>query len=388
MSRFRILTLDGGGSWALIEAMTLIDLFGESATGHQVLSQFDMVAANSGGSIVLGGLLENMTLAQIRDVFLNEQRRKSVFVRKPLHLPGLEKYDTSGKLAGLRAAFPVRGDVRLQDAAADIPGYSSGKPVHLMIISFDYDRNRGVFFRSAPASRPGWGDGAVGIATVAEAVHASSNAPIRYFDRPAELFTQAGKRYWDGAISGGNNPVLMAVSEAIVLGVSPREIAALSLGTGTTVLPFLPDGAEPSPIFQTIHVSGLTTDLSKIAGAILDDPPDVATFMAHVMTGGPPDPAQLAGSSIVRMNPLIAPILNGNQFELPTGLDADAFESLVKLDLDAVDQDEVLEVENFAKLWLNGAVSNQPVRMGGDLTAEIGQARYSEAKAAWEDLIR
>jgi len=47
---------------------------GENATGHEVLRNFDMAVANSGGSIVLGGLVENLSLAQIFDLFENEQR--------------------------------------------------------------------------------------------------------------------------------------------------------------------------------------------------------------------------------------------------------------------------------------------------------------------------
>ena len=54
MQPFRILSLDGGGSWALIEVKALIALYGAGATGHEVLSHFDLAAANSGGSIVLG----------------------------------------------------------------------------------------------------------------------------------------------------------------------------------------------------------------------------------------------------------------------------------------------------------------------------------------------
>jgi len=53
---FRILSLDGGGTWALIEAMALGDLY-PGETGHQILSHFDLATANSGGSIVLGGLM-------------------------------------------------------------------------------------------------------------------------------------------------------------------------------------------------------------------------------------------------------------------------------------------------------------------------------------------
>src|SRR5579864_8458419 len=79
MQPFRILSLDGGGSWALIEVKALIALYGAGATGHEVLSHFDLAAANSGGSIVLGCLIEDFTLQQTLDFFNNESRRRSVF---------------------------------------------------------------------------------------------------------------------------------------------------------------------------------------------------------------------------------------------------------------------------------------------------------------------
>lgn len=60
---YRILSLDGGGSWALIK------LYGAAATGHQVLRDFDLVAATSGGSLVLGGLVENLSLNELLSVF-------------------------------------------------------------------------------------------------------------------------------------------------------------------------------------------------------------------------------------------------------------------------------------------------------------------------------
>lgn len=389
MDRYRILTLDGGGAWALIEVMALIDLYGEATTGHQVLSKFDMVSGNSGGSIVLGGLVENLTLGGLRDFFLDQNKRKSVFVERTLHLPGLEKYDTVGKLAGLRAALPTRCDTPLNKVAQDIPGHS-GKPIHLLIPGFDYDHNRATFFRSDPANRHGWGNGEETTATLAECIHASSNAPIRYFDKPAELPTQPGKRYWDGAITGSNNPVLIAVSEAIVLGQSPLQLAALSIGTGGVFLPFAPDNAvDPPPYYQVIHQAGLTTDLEKIAGAILDDPPDSASYLAHVMSGGPPVGATApVDSSVVRMNPMISPVLDDSgNFVLPPGLDEDAFEKLVKLDMDAVQQAEVDEITNFARLWLLGSVANQPVRMDWNHMPEIGQKDYALAKEAWQLLV-
>src|SRR4051794_33926817 len=65
----RILSLDGGGRWSLISVMALQRIFGERARGHDILNNFDLVAANSGGSIVLGALAENMPLNMLLDVF-------------------------------------------------------------------------------------------------------------------------------------------------------------------------------------------------------------------------------------------------------------------------------------------------------------------------------
>jgi hypothetical protein len=74
---FRILSLDGGGTWALIEVRTLMKLYGNDATGHQVLKTFDLVAANSGGSLVLAGLVENLPLKEFLQYFMDENKRRS-----------------------------------------------------------------------------------------------------------------------------------------------------------------------------------------------------------------------------------------------------------------------------------------------------------------------
>jgi len=155
MAKFRVLSLDGGGSWALIQVMALIDLYGGNATGHQVLQDFDLAAANSGGSIVLGALVEDMSLTTLLNFFLSEEKRKSIFVEKP-HLPETPKYKTEEKLIGLHAALPQRGGWLLHEAAADIRSSETGKAIHLLIVGFDYDRSRSRFFRSAPASGPAW----------------------------------------------------------------------------------------------------------------------------------------------------------------------------------------------------------------------------------------
>ncbi|HEY1806274.1 MAG TPA: patatin-like phospholipase family protein [Terracidiphilus sp.] len=386
MANFRILALDGGGSWALIQVMALIDLYGESATGHEVLSSFDLAAANSGGSIVLGGLVENMTLSDLLAFFLSLEKRKSVFVEK-FHLPDTPKYITEKKLDGLMAALPQRGAWPMPQAAADIRSAATGAPLHLLMIGFDYDRNCSRFFRSMPATGASWGNGDPAQVRLADAIHASSTAPVLFFDKPAELPSEPGKRYWDGAISGCNNPVLAAAAEAIVLGQSPNSIRALSLGTGTVCLPPAPAGGSSAVFYASMPNPGLLSDFEKLAGAIVDDPPDASSFLAHVLTGGSPGLAAPVDSRVVRMSPMISPVRDASgNWSLPQGLDETAFHALANLAMDAVEQDQVDSIQNVAGLWLQDQVRNQPIRMGGNLSRELGQDWHSEAKQAWLNL--
>jgi patatin-like phospholipase len=398
---YRILSLDGGGAWALIQARTLIALYDANATGHEVLADFDLVAANSGGSLVLGGLVEDLKLRDLVNYFEDEIKRKSIFSRtsswgdRALHcLTGLgPKYSAENKLPAIQALLPKRGTATLAQAPAGVHRTGFAGNVHLLIIGFDYDRNRARFFRSAPAAGPQWGQGEITNVTLAEAIHASTNTPVNYFDAPA-TFPDGPGRYWDGGLTGGNNPILAAVTEAIVMGQARQDIVALSLGTATVALPW-PTSQDPpnSPYVQAPSQLGLVSDLRKLSTAILDDPPDIATFLAHVMTGGSagvPAPAQ---SRIVRMNPLISPMGEPGHWRGPgppnEPMTGAQFAYLARLDMDAVEQPQVDAIGAFADLWLNGTVTNQPIRMDGDtLAPELGYGSFQDAEAAWRRLIQ
>src|SRR5882724_8250191 len=123
MADFRILTLDGGGSWALIEVAALIDLFGGRSTrGHDVLRHFDLIASNSGGSIVLGALVKDMALGDLYDLFADpvKNKRSIIFVKlgffsdvtdRTARLLGIgARYDTQKKLEGLMAILEADGN--------------------------------------------------------------------------------------------------------------------------------------------------------------------------------------------------------------------------------------------------------------------------------------
>jgi hypothetical protein len=396
---YRILSLDGGGAWALIEVRALIALYDENTTGHQVLGDFDLAAANSGGSLVLGGLVENLRLAELRSYFEDEAKRKSIFSptaswgdRALRDLTGLgPKYSAEDKLPAIQRLLPNRGNLGLAQAVAGIRRVGFPDDVHLLIIGFDYDRNRAAFFRSASAAGPQWGEGAGTAVTLAEAIHASTNAPVNYFDAPATFPDRPG-RYWDGGITGANNPILAAVTEAIVMGQTPQEIVALSLGTGTVALPSpTPQDPPNSPYVRKAEEPGLVADLRKLATAILDDPPDIASFLAHVMTGGGAGLAPPAQSRIVRMNPMISPMGQPGGWRAPgppeAPMTAAQFTYLTRLEMDAVEPAQVAAIAAFAELWIGGSASNQPLRMDGDtLKPELGDPSFQAAAAAWRRL--
>ena len=89
MGKYRILSLDGGGSWSLIQVKCLRRLFSDTfgsndPTGHEVLNYFDLVTANSGGSLVAAAMAENYRLSEIEKIFHSEKIRKTIFSKLTL----------------------------------------------------------------------------------------------------------------------------------------------------------------------------------------------------------------------------------------------------------------------------------------------------------------
>jgi len=280
MAEFRILSLDGGGSWALIQVKALIDLFsgkkdGSDITGHEVLKHYDLVVANSGGALTLGGLIKNWPLAQILDMFMNPADRGRIFVPATFfadpfaHLTGLAgvgpKYSAKAKLQGLRGLLGPVGDKFVTDVPAMVGAGYGGRPVHVVFCAFDYDLNRERYFRSDTASLAASRSAALPV-TIAQAIHASSNAPVNYFDAPASgpLLT----RFWDGAVGGYNNPLLVGVVEALANAVTYNtdraSIKALSIGTANVALPLSQGspGEDPDLVAHRDN-SSILSDVKK-----------------------------------------------------------------------------------------------------------------------------
>jgi len=375
--------------------MALQSLYPENTTGHNVLKDFDLVAANSGGSITLGGLIENLSLKSLLTTcFMDESKRKQVFSAVSLgedlengiyKLIGIApKYSTADKLTALQKQLPNFGSTKM----ASIPGriaQSVGRSPHFVIIGFDYDRRRATFFRSNLKSDAASTASPINP-TLAEAINASSTAPIKYFDAPADI---GSFRFWDGAIAGYNNPILGAVVEALAGKVPAEDIQVLSIGTASVRRPIVPkNGIDDSGVMQLQQQSSPPNDLQELAGSIIDDPPDAATYIAHVTLRQPiPDSNQPTPTSgnIVRMSPMIQPVQRTDgSWGPPIGLSVVDFNATANLDVDAIEQADVLKIQNLAIQWMADKVPNQAIRSNSEnFHCEIGHSTFSQAKDAW-----
>jgi hypothetical protein len=129
--------------------------------------------------------------------------------------------------------------------------------------------------------------------------------------------------------------------------------------------------------------------LRKFATAILDDPPDAASFIAHVMLGQAlPKDDEIIASPIVRMSPLIQPVNENGQWTYPEGINDKQFARLKELEMDAVKQEDVSLINLLGDCWIEDQVPNQPVRATAQLAARIGHDRFGSALRALEAWLR
>jgi len=409
---YRILALDGGGTWALTQVKCLRKLFAETfnnqdASGHEVLSYFDLVAANSGGSLVAAALAENLRLSEIEKIFEDEKIRSKVFSKLSFWEKSLlssvarifkigAKYATKRKHMALKEILPGIAAIDL----TQVPSYVAVKgeiKTQFLIIGYDYYRNRAELFRSdnnslaATASIAQKLNGSVaeaaGKLTLVDAIHASSTAPVNYFNEPAMFkVNDKMKYYWDGGVTGNNNPVLAAVTEVLCnrdqYSIGPVQV--LSIGTGSV---FQLQYDENSPVkYAALKAKyeepGLIRDIQKMSTSILNDPPDTAAFVAYMILN-PSMPAKPV--DFIRMNPVLRPILindsNGKHWDLPAGITKEAYAALNTMDMDATEEEELSLIKMMCDNWLNNAgIPNQSIRSDATLKCLIGHQDFNTAK--------
>lgn len=431
--KYKILSLDGGGSWALIQARVLKDIYGD-IRGHELLRKFDMVIGNSGGSLVLASLCNDMLLSEIINVFQNEKLRKQVFVKlniweklNPRNILSLfrwligigPKYSTAKKLIGIYNVMkefdhrykkdPQKNKPIVETYLNELPAIIGKESLQLLIVGYDYFRERVSFFRSNPNSATFKFNKKYYKVSLGHAVHSSTDAPVNYFDAPAKievsLLGGQDKRntwFWDGGVSGFNNPVLAGLVEALANNFSdPKDYCILSIGTGTGDKVNIADmGTSTDPEVVEIFKRNKNNpwviskasfkfmhDVKKMATSILSDPPDSATFIAYTIL----DPSLNNTANLVRINPNLTPILNDeNRYDLPAVYKnaSDNYKKVLEMDMDAVRDSEVKLITELCDKFIitdnSPCLPNQLIR--GEIKNKpliLGYYTYKEAKAKW-----
>jgi hypothetical protein len=368
MEVHRILSLDSGGVWAMLQVMALQKLFGLHARGHDVLRRFNLAAASGGGSIVLAGLAMNMTLQEILDeFFINKANREKIF--------GKQETGFFKKAARILRHEALK-DVLGKEYHAKKLGELARLVTEFLICAYDCDRRRPEFFRSANNSRSASSTGSWDPPLV-DVIHASATSQL---NNAHALAIISKTRFCDGAAGGLYNPVVAAVTEALANNTDASKIQVLSIGTGTLDRPPL-DSAEAE---KKSDQQAIERDM---ANAIFNDPADSATYVAHVMlkqalpgTGTKPP---IANGSVVRVSPAIR--LDGKSAP-QGGIDPAGFKSLAAMEKSAVAQRSVDAVRKLGEAWLDDKVGNQPIRSNRNFECEIGHDKASGAIAQWNAL--
>lgn len=407
MAHYQILSLDGGGSWALLQSMALREIYKDTKVGTtcgSILQQFDVVVANSGGSLMLAAMIEHYDkdIEAVTNLFLSDAIRRQVFSKLKwyeksgfAHIATVfgigPQYKASRKLTALENILTETGRTQL----TELKNIRKGLPENIIICGFDYDRNRATFFRTnhKSKSQPYTNQHEVSLA---EAIHAASNAPIKYFDAPATFkINNIMHQLWDGAVGGNNNPVLIGITEALAIYEHARrdysKLQVLSIGTANNLLPVkgftITDNCESPSLIKQIEKPTLSGAIEKMATSILSEPPDAANYMAHMFLGGRPN--ENAVPAIVRLNPLLQPVYSEKQnlWKYPLKLDADGravFERLLNLDMDAIEQKDVDCIKQLGKWWCKDMIINQAIRVDSyKLRCNIGHSLFSLGKNDW-----
>ena len=161
------------------------------------------MSACSGGAIVAAALVEGYAPREIFGLFDNPVNRYALFGRLPWYrsllqlLTGVlspsspvgQRFSTDGKLEFLHRILPTMGTTSLQDlhgilndsiASVRLQRDEATRPMSFLFVTYDFDRDRARMMRSNVTSPAASFPHRQQRATLAEAAHASSTAPVSY----------------------------------------------------------------------------------------------------------------------------------------------------------------------------------------------------------------
>ena len=396
---FKILSLDGGGSWAIIQLLTLKYRYG-NVGGHEILKNFDLVIANSGGSIVLASLAENWTPEEALTLFQEKEIRERIFSLNTfrdrffpvdyLRLLGIDlgpKYSSKRKMEAFGELFREINKRQM----AELPEFIGKESLKIVVSTYDALNNRAKFFRSYGADSEDFDS-----VRLTQAIHGSSNAPVQYFDFPARFKAQNSDVYydlWDGALGGFNNPILAGIIEANKLGTELGDIKVISIGTGNKLM-----SMKAKEDFWQLKQIAIKKRRKKLAfrqlpfqakffketvlnqaKTILYQPPDWANYVAMMFlqaTSG-----KNVDDQVIRLSPLIHTDSNISEDVKPL------INKLYEMDMDLTKDSEIGNLVECFDSWKNGELLNQPiefkVKRNNDVVYKKGDMFFQDAMDRW-----
>ncbi len=398
---YRILSLDGGGSWAILQLLTLQEKYGD-VNGHIILRDFDLVVANSGGSIVLAALCENWKLSKAVGLFEDKENRERIFRKNPIkkmffpvdyfHRFGLglgPKYSAEEKRKAFGELFPECE----RRTMSQLPDFISHPDLNIVVCTYDALNNRAKFFRSYVD--PGKD---ADIVKLTDAIHGSSNAPIQYFDFPAKITAKKADvtyELWDGALGGFNNPVLVGIIEAMKSGIPRNEISVISLGTGNVIMS-QKEKKEYSEIKETaqkergrkFNIKSLKKQFAffqksvlQQAKTILYEPPEWANYVAYMFLFS--EGAEFDKKRFIRLSPMIHIDKNNDD---PKTLDL--LHRLYILDMDLTEKEDIDLLKLCFEYWRDGKIKNQPLiysmKRDNEMIFKKGAEYFRDGLEDWE----
>lgn len=399
---YKILSLDGGGSWAILQLLTLKERYKDEVpglNGHEILQKFDMVIANSGGSIVLCALAENWTIDEALALFDKKEIRERIFSKNtfwetfwPVSVTKLfslgPKYSSSRKYEAFRKLFPKAHKMTMDK----LPDFIGKPSLKLIVCTFDALNNRAKFFKSYTPEN-----------TIAEfipltkAIHGSSNAPVQYFDFPARI--KAGNTniwyyLWDGALGGFNNPVVAGIIEAFRLSISLDDIVVISLGNANKLM-----SKEQKDRFYQVRSITIKERKKKLlfwrykfqfeyfketvmnqAKTILFQPPDWANYVGLMFL------SKSISDDIENRFIRLSPIIHVDQNTDPSVIEL--LGRLYDMDMDLTRDEEIDLLKECFRQWCEGKIRNQPIEFSvtrdNELIYSKGDQYFSEGLEKWK----
>ncbi|KQS45860.1 MAG: hypothetical protein DCE86_02475 [Flavobacteriaceae bacterium] len=397
---YKILSLDGGGSWSLLQLLTLKDRYPDK-TGHAILKEFDMVIANSGGSIILAALVEDWPLDKAIALFKDQKIREKIFSKNSFwerffpvdYIKSIgPKYSSKRKGKAFRELFTESAKRQMNE----LPDFIGKPDLKLIVCTYDALNNRAKFFRS-------YGGGPYyDSVKLTQAIHGSSNAPIQYFDFPARFKAKNSEVFfelWDGALGGFNNPIAAGVIEAIKSGVPRDSITLVSLGTSNKSM-----SNDDKKTFYDIKQTTIKQRRKKYkfwlwkpqlqffkmsivnqAKTILYEPPDWSNYVAFMFLFGEDYKEGLDAAALKRFIRL-SPMIHTDKNTLPEM--EELLNTLYRMDMNLTKDEEIQKLEECYAGWKEGKIPNQPIEYSitreNELLPTFGHIRYNDGINDWK----